>query len=89
MTRSEDDTRKNDGKRLKEKWNLSVGSDGLIRSFIREGVPSEVIAGVAEETDASILFMGGRGLSYFKGVLLGSVADALIKSSPCPVMVVH
>ena len=71
------------------KMESLIGKYGSIRSFIREGVPSEVIASVAEETDASILFMGGRGLSYLKGVLLGSVADALIKSSPCPVMIVH
>ena len=71
------------------KMESLIGNDGLMRSFIREGVPSEVIAGVAEETETSILFMGGRGLSYLKGILLGSVADALIKSSPCPVMVVH
>lgn len=66
-----------------------IGKYGIIRSFVRAGVPSEVIASVAEETDASMLFMGARGRSYFKGVLLGSVADALIKASPCPVMVVH
>ena len=66
-----------------------VGSSGVTRSFVREGIPSEVIASVAEETDASILFMGGRGRSNFKGALLGSVTVTLIKSSPCPVMVVH
>jgi nucleotide-binding universal stress UspA family protein len=71
------------------KMESLIGKDGIIHGFMREGVPSEVIASVAEETDASLLFIGARGLSYFKGVLLGSVTDALIKSSPCPVMVVH
>ncbi len=68
------------------KMESLIGKYGSIRSFIREGVPSKVIASVAEETAASILFMGGRGLSYLKGDLLGSVADALIKSSTCPVI---
>jgi nucleotide-binding universal stress UspA family protein len=66
-----------------------IAEDTGIRSVIREGAPCEVIARVAEETDASMLFMGARGLSYLKGVLMGSVSDALIKSSPCPVMIVR
>jgi len=66
-----------------------VGGRPDMRNFIREGIASEIIAKVAEETDASMLFSGVRGLSHLKGILLGSVADALIKSSPCPVMIVH
>ena len=83
--RYSDDRREEAQRRM----DFLMGNNGIIRSFVREGIPSEVIASVAKETDASILFMGGRGLSNFKGLLLGSVTDALIKSSPCPVMVVH
>jgi nucleotide-binding universal stress UspA family protein len=66
-----------------------IAEDTVIHSVIREGAPYEVIARVAEETDDSMLVMGARGLSYLKGVLMGSVSDALIKSSPCPVMIVR
>jgi nucleotide-binding universal stress UspA family protein len=70
-------------------FSALMGDDTSVRSEIREGMPYEVITHVAIETDASMLFMGARGLSYFKGVLMGSISDALIKSSPCPVMIVH
>lgn len=66
-----------------------IGDESAVRILLREGAPFEVIASVAEEIDASMLFMGARGLSYLKGVLLGSVSDTLIKSAPCPVMIVH
>ena len=73
----------------REHMSALVGEDIAVRSVIREGAPYEVVAKVARETDASMLFMGARGLSYFKGVFVGSISDSLIKSSPCPVMIVH
>ncbi len=72
----------------RRKMGALVG-DGVRHAFVREGIPADVIATVADETDASMLFMGSRGRSDFKGLLLGSVTDALIKSSSCPVMVVR
>jgi nucleotide-binding universal stress UspA family protein len=73
----------------KDHISILIREHTAVRSVIREGAPYEVIARVAAETAASMLFMGARGLSYFKGVLVGSISDALIKSSPCPVMIVH
>ncbi len=80
----------------KDRWDEAqnkmeslIGSANNVRSLIREGTPREVIIQAAEESGAAILFMGARGLSYLRGLLLGSVTDALIKSSPCPVMIVH
>jgi nucleotide-binding universal stress UspA family protein len=33
--------------------------------------------------------MGARGLGLIKGMLIGSVTDAVLKSAPCPVLVIH
>jgi nucleotide-binding universal stress UspA family protein len=81
--------RKEHWEEARQKMASLTGADAAIRTIIREGNLHEVIAAVAEETDASMLFAGARGLSHLRGVLLGSVSDALIKSSPCPVMIVH
>lgn len=62
-----------------------VDRDGITE----EGEPHERILSFASEKDADIIVMGARGLSFIKGVLIGSVTDAVLRSSPCPVLVIH
>ena len=55
--------------------------------IVREGVPVDVLNEVAVEQGASLLIVGTharRGLSH---MLLGSVAEKLVRSAPCPVLV--
>jgi nucleotide-binding universal stress UspA family protein len=54
-----------------------------------EGHPGEVIPSHAEEGRYDLIVMGARGLSYVESVLIGSTTDAVLKSSPCPVLIVH
>ena len=51
--------------------------------------PSEAIITVAKEIDADLIVMGTRGLSGFKHVMLGSVAERTVRLASCPVMTVH
>ena len=50
------------------------------------GYPQVVLADQAEDVD--LLVTGSRGYGPFRRVLLGSVSTALMRSAPCPVMVV-
>ncbi len=59
------------------------------QSELRHGMPSDVICAAAESGEYDLLIMGARGLSYVKGMLIGSVTEAVIKASPCPVLIVH
>ncbi len=56
---------------------------------IFEGHPGEVISSVAEEGRYDLIVVGARGLSYVESVLIGGTTEAVLKSSPCPVFVVH
>lgn len=56
---------------------------------IKTGVPYKSIREIAEERDADLIVIGAQGVSSTEGVLLGSIAEAVIKSSPCPVMLVR
>ena len=54
-----------------------------------EGEPHKRIASFSSENDIDLIVIGARGLSFIEGMLIGSVTDAVLKSSPCPVLVIH
>ena len=56
---------------------------------VQVGVPFEEIVRVAEEERADMIVMGTHGRSGLNRVLLGSVAERVVATSPCPVMTVR
>ncbi len=52
-----------------------------------EGVVQSILD-AAGSADADLIVMGTRGHSGLKHVLLGSVADRVVRMAPCPVMTV-
>jgi nucleotide-binding universal stress UspA family protein len=60
-----------------------------IERTVLHGNPYETISYHAKQKDIDLTIMGARGLGLIKGMLVGSVTDAVLKSSPCPVMVIH
>jgi nucleotide-binding universal stress UspA family protein len=50
--------------------------------------PAEVIARTADEIGADLVVMGTRGLSGLKHVLLGSIAERVLRLAHCPVLTV-
>jgi nucleotide-binding universal stress UspA family protein len=56
---------------------------------IYEGHPGEVITSLAEEGCYDLIIVGARGLSYVESMLIGGTTDAVLKSSWCPVLIVH
>jgi nucleotide-binding universal stress UspA family protein len=55
---------------------------------VLRGDPREVIVQVACEWNADLVVVGARGLTGLKGLLLGSVSNAVVHWAPCPVLVV-
>ena len=55
---------------------------------IREGEPWREIERAAEELPADLVVMGTHGYGGFEHLLLGSVAEKLLRRLPCPVMTV-
>ena len=52
------------------------------------GKPAREIARVAEETGASLLVVGTHGRRGAERLLLGSVAETLVRTAPCPVLTI-
>jgi nucleotide-binding universal stress UspA family protein len=74
--------------RLSE-WRDKATAQGLrVREHITVHFPSEEIVAAAERHAIDLIVMGTRGLTGFKHVLLGSVAERTIRHAPCPVLTV-
>jgi nucleotide-binding universal stress UspA family protein len=57
--------------------------------IIDGGSKVDAILDYAEKNSVDMIVMGTRGITGFKRILLGSVANAVITNAPCPVMVVR
>ena len=63
--------------------------DLKVTHVIREGSPARVILEVAQEEDVDLIVMGSSGKSGFDRFIMGSVADKVVNSAKCAVLVVH
>ena len=63
--------------------------DLKITHVIREGSPAKVILEVAKEEEIDLIVMGSSGKSGFDRFIMGSVADKVVNSAKCAVLVVH
>ena len=53
------------------------------------GDPRDVIDRVAKEIGADLIVMGTHGRRGVRRMLLGSVAESVVRSAPCPVLTVR
>ena len=72
--------------------------DQLSNDLLREGIPSnseirqgavaQMLVDVAKQYRAGLIVMGTRGMLGAGPVIVGSIAEQLVRMSPCPVMAV-
>ena len=63
--------------------------DLKITHVIREGSPAKAILEVAKDEEIDLIVMGSSGKSGFDRFIMGSVADKVVNSAKCAVLVVH
>lgn len=79
----------------KAKETLDVARERAVKEgieteiFVRDGEPYEVITSLAEELKVNMIFMGSRGKTRLRRILMGSVTSRVIGYAPCPVMVIN
>ena len=54
-----------------------------------DGRPAESIVEHAREVSAALIIMGSHSRPGVRHLLLGSVAEKVLRSAPCPVLIVH
>lgn len=60
-----------------------------IRTEVREGTAVDEIVDFAEENTIDLIVMGRHGRGWLAHVLLGSVAEKVVRKAPCPVLMVR
>ena len=65
----------------------SRASDADIETEIEVGRPSRIIVEFTDELDIDQIVMGSHGRSGVSRILLGSVAEAVVRRSPVPVTI--
>ena len=87
-----------DEERIKERA-MDV-MDRTRRCFVEEGVPcetefftfgsvAEIIVETARDEGFDLIVIGNRGLGGLQHLMLGSVAEAVSRRAPCPVLIVR
>lgn len=56
-------------------------------SVIVEGIPSQMIIETAERRDVDLIVIGTHGRTGLTHILMGSVAEKVVRLAPCPVLV--
>ncbi|RZV11456.1 nucleotide-binding universal stress UspA family protein [Natrinema hispanicum] len=64
-------------------------ADQEVTTEIREGRPAAEICAYAREVDADVIATGTRGRHGENRLLLGSVAERIVRTSPVPVLTVR
>jgi nucleotide-binding universal stress UspA family protein len=65
------------------------GASGIpAATHVVEGSPARAIAEAAERLQADLIVISTHGYTGLKHVLLGSIAEAVVRHAPCPVLVV-
>jgi len=59
-----------------------------VELLVMEGDPADIILRAAEETQSDMIVMGTHGRTELGRLLLGSVAEAVLRKAPCPVLTV-
>ena len=72
-----------------EEFDKLNDKDLEITHVIREGSPARCILEVAAEEDVDLIVMGSSGKSGFDRFIMGSVADKVVNSAKCAVLVIH
>jgi nucleotide-binding universal stress UspA family protein len=56
---------------------------------VASGSPAEAIVRLAQERQVDLIVMGTHGRTGLSHILLGSVAEKVVREAPCPVLIIR
>lgn len=64
-----------------------LGPQPILHRAVKLGYPAEVIISYAKESGIDLIVLGTHGRTGLSHLLLGSVAERVVRLAPCPVLV--
>lgn len=80
---------KEDARNLIEDFRKRLPQKLAALDFVPIGTPLTEIVNAAKDWPADLIVIGSHGRGGIKRVLLGSVAEGVMRNAPCPVLVVR
>ena len=78
------------GREITEEIVESAKDESIeVNSEVIKGIPSKEIVSYAEENDVDLIVMGTHGRTGLDRVLMGSVAEKVVRTADSPVMTVR
>jgi len=75
--------------------HLLAGAEALLSEAglehereVASGDPGHTLVDIVERFECELVVMGARGMGALSGALVGSVSQAMVRSSPVPVLIV-
>jgi nucleotide-binding universal stress UspA family protein len=59
-----------------------------VRSFIEQGIPGDKIAETAEKVKVDLIVIAKHGMTGWRHLIFGSVAEKVLRTASCPVLAV-
>jgi nucleotide-binding universal stress UspA family protein len=78
-----------EGKRLLAEFRARVTLGRPALEFAPLGTPADAIVSAAGQWPADLIVLGSHGRGGLSRLMLGSVAEAVMRHAPCPVLVVR
>jgi universal stress protein A len=78
-----------DARRLLGEFLQSLPTGLTAREFLKVGKPATEIAKAAKDWPADVIVIGSHGRSGISRVVLGSVAESVVRHATCPILVVR
>ena len=75
--------------RLRDRDPRALEGGITIETVVEGGIPAQVILALARSAAFDLVVVGTHGRSGLRRLLVGSVAEAVIRGAPCPVVTVH
>ena len=76
-------------RRTLRRWKDFEMNVEKIRTLVKEGSPARAILETIDEEDIDLVVMGSSGKSGIDRFLMGSVAEKVVKSAKCCVLLIH
>jgi len=74
---------------LREITDAAGKAEVPVETRVLTGIPYEEIVRAGREVSADLIIMGTHGRSGMSHLLLGSVAERVVRNAPCPVLTVR